>query len=119
MNAVRVETRAGWVPVTRHYEVPGGFLAVTVLSFGTASGTSVFLVDENGVAVGDHVEAIATFPEGTSHDDALEQLGYTVRDDVGPEPSEPDAVEDPPVMVQSVMELLPPEIASALGQATT
>lgn len=81
MIATRIPDRPGWAPVTRHYQVPDGWLAVTALAFYTAAGTEVFAVNEEGIA-GD-LTPIGRFPHGTSHEEALEALGYTVVDELG------------------------------------
>lgn len=97
-------------PITRHYQVDGGHLAVTVNKFLTATGTDVYFCDEQGVSP--ILQAIASYPDGTTHTQALEALGYTVVDDIGDEP-EPET-ETVTVVEQSVFDILPPEIAAVL-----
>lgn len=102
-----------WAPITRLYEVDGGHLAVTVSSFLNSVGTYVYYCDGLGVAVGQTMQPIAQYPHGTTHNEALENLGYTVLDNV----SEPiSSVEEDIVEAaeQSVFELLPPEISQML-----
>lgn len=65
---------SGWAPVTRHYQVPDGYLAVTVLNFLTAKGTQVLECNEEGIA--SSMTPLAAFPDGTSAEDALLALGY-------------------------------------------
>lgn len=115
-DAVRVANRDGWVPVTRIYQVPGGFLAVSRLAFITAAGTEVFLVDSAGTEITGRMEPLARFPAGTSHEEALGQLGFdNVVDDIGPEPepAPPDQLDPEPA--QSVLDMLPPEMAAVIG----
>ena len=106
----------GWMPVARHYEVDGGWLVVVVCNFLTATGTDVFYADEFGGA--QSMEPIAKFPEGTSHDEALGNLGYEVIDTVvetvtvvEESPTEPSPLES------SVLDMLPPEIAQMVSSA--
>jgi len=102
-----------WMPVTRLYAVDGGHLAVTVANFLTATGTTVHYCDEQGIAVGDSMQSLADFPDGTSHTEALELLGYTVVDDIGDElPA--DTQSDITPQEQSVIDMLPPEIAQMI-----
>jgi len=116
-TATRLDTdMGGWMPVARHYQVDGGWLAVVVCSFLTATGTDVFYADELGGA--QSMEPIAQFPEGTSHDDALVNLGYEVIDTIVDitatvEPELPG----PSVLESSVLEMLPPEIAQMVSSA--
>jgi hypothetical protein len=117
-TATRLDTdMGGWMPVARHYEVDGGWLVVVVCNFLTATGTDVFYTDEAGGA--QSMEPIAQYPNGTTHDDALTNLGYDVIDTVvdaaatvieqlAPEPS---------VLESSVLEMLPPEIAEMVSNA--
>lgn len=106
----------GWMPVARHYEVDGGWLVVVVCNFFTASGTDVFYADELGGA--QSMEPIAKFSDGTSHDDALINLGYDVIDTIVDvvavvEQSTPE----PSVLESSVLDMLPPEIAEMVSNA--
>jgi hypothetical protein len=116
-TATRLDSdMGGWMPVARHYEVPGGWLVVVVCSFLTATGTNVFYADELGGA--QSMEPIAQFPDGTSHDDALINLGYEVIDTIVDiaatvEPELPG----PSVLESSVLEMLPPEIAQMVSSA--
>lgn len=115
-TATRIDTEMShWCPVTRHYSVDGGYLAVTLNKFLTAEGTDVFYADENGGAIS--LTPIAQFPEGTTHDQALEQIGYTVIDEIGPEPEpEPDLTPQPDI--PSVFDILPPEIVQVIAAAS-
>jgi hypothetical protein len=116
-TATRLDTdMGGWMPVARHYQVDGGWLVVVVCNFLTATGTNVFYADEAGGA--QSMEPIAQFPEGTSHDDALTNLGYEVIDTIVDitatvEPELPG----PSVLESSVLEMLPPEIAQMVSSA--
>lgn len=83
IEATRVEDRPGWAPVTQHYAIPGGWLAVTRLEYFTAAGTEVFRANEDGTEATGTMTPIARYPEGTSHSEALEALGYTVSDEIG------------------------------------
>lgn len=114
-TATRTDTpMANWIPITRHYEVEGGFLAVTMAKFLTAKGTDVFYCDGGGGPYS--MEPIARFPDGTTHDQALEALGYTVVDGIGPEPeTEPEPVLTP--QEQSVLDILPEPIAAMVANA--
>lgn len=115
-DAVRLPTDMGhWIPVTRHYQVDGGYLAVTVARFFTAKGTDVFYCDEVGAP--HSMEPIAQFPDGTSHDEALNRLGYTAVDDIGPEP-EPEPTNQNTETEQSVLDILPEPIAAMIAAAT-
>lgn len=107
-----------WAPVTRLYAVDGGHLAVTVLNFLTARGTNIHYCDEAGVPIGDTMQSIADYPEGTTHDQALEALGYNVVDDIGDEPPDEQAAAVE-TAEQSIFDLLPPEIASVITAANT
>lgn len=115
-TATRLDTdMSHWSPVTRHYEVEGGHLAVTVHNFLTATGTDVFFCDERAVTPA--LEPIAAYPEGTTHAEALESLGYTVIDEVGDEPeTSPD--DDLTPDEQSVLDMLPAPIAAMVAAAT-
>jgi len=62
------------------------------------------------------LEPIATYPDGTTHTAALEALGYTVVDAIGDE-SEPEPDPDPAPLEQSVLDMLPPEIAQMIANA--
>ena len=104
-----------WSPVTRHYEVDGGHLAVTVHNFLTAIGTDVFFCDERAIAPA--MQPIAVYPEGTTHTEALELLGYTVVDTIGDEPT-PDPEQDLTGQEQSVIDMLPAPIAAMVAAAT-
>lgn len=75
----------GWVPDTRLYRLDDDrYLAVSVIDYYTATGTEVFLCDERGQPIdadgnpANGLTPLATFPPGTSHADALTQLGYQV-----------------------------------------
>lgn len=67
---------AGWSPVTTHYEVPDGYLAVTVAKFFTATGTAVLRCNSEGIA--ETLTPVAEFPDGTTAEEALAALGYRV-----------------------------------------
>lgn len=75
---------SGWAPITQHYQVPDGYLAVTVAAFLTAKGTTVFRCTAEGIILGaddnpaNGMTPIARFDDGTTHEDALAALGYTV-----------------------------------------
>lgn len=123
-TATRLDTdMGGWMPVARHYEVDGGWLVVVVCSFFTATGTDVFYAD---VLAGAHsMEPVAKFPDGTTHDEALTQLGYEVIDTLSDQSSvqsEEQGPEPASQLESSVLEMLPPEIAqmvsSSLDQTT-
>lgn len=115
-TAIRLSTdMSHWAPVTRHYEVDGGHLAVTVHSFLTATGTDIYLCDERAIAP--TLEPIVSYPAGTSHGEALALLGYTVTDDIGDEPQSEPAV-DPTPVEQSVLTMLPAPIAAMVAAAT-
>lgn len=117
--ATRLDVNMGhWMPVTRIYAVDGGHLAVTVANFLTATGTTIHYCDEYGVAVGDSMQSIADFPDGTSHTKALESLGYTVVDDIGEESPEEQQVTTQSAE-ESVLNMLPPEIAAMIAAPTT
>jgi len=104
----------GWCPVSRLYEVDGGHLVVTMAQFLVEKETSVFYANADGGAIS--LEPLIHFDAGTSHDDALTALGYTVVDTVGDEPApEPPPVE--PVVTPSVFDILPPEIAAVITAA--
>lgn len=105
---------ANWCPVTRHYVVDGGHLAVTVNRFFTATGTDVFYCDSGGGVIS--LEPLISYPDGTSHTEALQLLGYTVVDTIGDEP-EPETTEQISLSEQSVIELLPPPIAAIIAAA--
>jgi len=108
-NAKRLNTDvAHWIPVARHYEVDGGHIVVVAYNFFTATGTEVFYSDENAGPFS--MQPIAKFPEGTTHDEALANMGYTVIDSLVDQPVV-DTVPDPVAVEQSVLEMLPPEIA--------
>jgi len=114
-TATRLDTdMGGWMPVARHYQVEGGWLVVVVCNFLTATGTNVFYADELGGA--QSMEPIAKFADGTSHDDALINLGYEVIDTIVDvvavvEQSTPSVIES------SVLDMLPPEIAEMVSNA--
>ena len=115
-TATRLDTDMGnYMPVTRHYQVDGGYLAVTVKTFFMAKGTEIIYCDEAGGPIS--MEAIATFPEGTTHDEALESLGYTVVDEIGIEP-DPEPEPEPPPAEPSVLDILPEPIAAMIAAAT-
>lgn len=114
--ATRLDTdMAHWVPVTRHYQVDGGYLAVSVNQFLTAEGTDVYFCDERAVAP--TMEPIMSYPDGTTHEEALQMLGYTVVDNVGPEQPRELPVEEPTPQEQSVISMLPPQIAEMVVAA--
>ena len=116
-NATRLDTDvAHWIPDARHYEVDGGYLVVVVCNFFTATGTNVFYADDRAGAFS--LEPIAQYPEGTSHDDALINLGYDVIDTVADTviAVEP-AVPGPSPLESSVLDMLPPEIAQMVSSA--
>lgn len=113
--ATRLDTDlAHWAPVTRHYQVEGGHLAVTVQSFMTATGTDVYLCDERAIAP--TLEPIVSYPAGTTHTEALERLGYTVVDEIGDEPA-PVVDEAVAAQEQSVLDMLPAPIAAMIATA--
>ena len=116
ITATRLETNLDhWMPIARHYDVQGGFLVVVVANFLSAEGTDVFLTDERGCALS--MEAIKRFPHGTTHDEALIDLGYTIVVDEVIEPI-PVVVEPEPVVepvIESVISLLPPEILEVIA----
>lgn len=118
-TATRLDTdMAHWAPITRHYEVEGGHLAVTVQRLLGATGTDIYLCDERAVAPS--LEPIASYEDGTSHTAALERLGYTVIDTIGDEPDQviEELVAD---QQQSIIDMLPAPIAAmvAASQLTT
>jgi hypothetical protein len=117
-TATRLDTdMGGWMPVARHYEVDGGWLVVVVCNFFTATGTDVFYADELGGA--QSMEPIAKFPAGTSHDQALINLGYEVID-LAPEEVVAvieESIPEPSVLESSVLDMLPPEIAEMVSNA--
>ena len=116
-TATRLDTDLShWAPITRHYAVDGGYLAVTAHRFLTAEGTDIYLCDERAVAAS--LQPIAEYPEGTTHTAALESLGYTVIDTIGDEP-EPDPKPDMTPQEQSVLDMLPPQIAAMVATAAT
>ena len=116
-TATRLDTDiAHWAPVTRHYQVEGGHLAVTVHRFLTASGTDVYYCDERAIAPS--LQPIAEFPEGTTHNEALERLGYTVVDNIGEEPA-PVVEEQIAAQEQSVLDMLPAPIAAMIANSLT
>lgn len=114
-TATRLDTdMSHWAPTTRHYAVDGGHLAVTVNTFLTATGTDVFYCDETGAAIS--LTPLAQFAAGTSHNGALEAMGYTVVDDiVDIEPVIEQASEEP--AADPVLDILPPEIAAMIANA--
>lgn len=107
-----------WAPTTRHYAVDGGHLAVTVNTFLTATGVDIFYCDETGGPIS--MTPVAQFADGTNHTAALELLGYTVVDEIGDE-SATVVGEQVAAQEQSVVDMLPPEIAAmiAASQSTT
>lgn len=114
-TATRLDTdMANWAPITRHYEVDGGHLAVTVNRFLTATGTDVFYCDEGGGVIS--LEPLIRYPDGTTHTQALENLGYTVVDTIGDEP-EPETTQQLEIVQQSVLDMLPAPIAAMVTQA--
>lgn len=82
-TAHRLDTdMSGWCPVTRHYRTDDGYLAVTRPQFVTAVPVvEVFAVDAEGVAAS--MEPLFRATADATHSSALEQLGYTVIDDIG------------------------------------
>lgn len=115
-TATRLDTDLShWAPVTRHYAVEGGYLAVTAHRFLTAEGTDIYLCDERAVAAS--LQPIAEYPEGTTHTAALESLGYTVIDTIGDEP-EPEPEPDSNPQGQSILDMLPAPIAAMVAAAT-
>lgn len=113
--AVRLETdMSSWAPVTRHYRVDGGHLAVTVLNmFGTTS-TKIFYADETGGAIS--TVPVLELPDGTTYEQALESMGYTIEDTVTEAPpAQPEP--EPQQVEQSVIDILPPEIADMIANA--
>lgn len=114
-EAIRLPSIGGWPPVTRHYQVPGGYLAVVKLRLIGATGTQVFLVNEEGIEVTGRMEPIKRYPPGVSHEEALQQLGYQVTDDIGPEPEPEPPADPPPPPAQQVLDMLPPEMAAVIG----
>lgn len=119
-DAIRLDTDvAHWAPESRHYQIDGGHVVVTKHCFLTATGTDVYYCDDRAAPFS--MEPIASFPDGTTHDGALEALGYTVIDTVG-ETVAAAAVEDSPAAEPApptVFDLLPPEIAAVIAAATT
>jgi hypothetical protein len=119
-DATRINSDLGnWIPVARHYEVPGGHLVVVVFKLFTATGTEVFYADNNGGAFS--MEPIARFPDGTTHDQALADLGYTVIDNIGDGvDKQPTNLPTDPVSTveQSVLDILPTPIAEMVASAT-
>ncbi|BCI54931.1 hypothetical protein NIIDNTM18_42090 [Mycolicibacterium litorale] len=125
-EAVRIPG-VGGAPVTRFYEVEGGFLAVTRPNIpGVRGDTHVFLCRCDGRmtcpsaddGAAGHLHPLKSFPSGTGFEDALAGLGYTtVIDDIGPEP-EPEPPQQDQSPVQAVLDLLPvpPEIVAVIGE---
>jgi hypothetical protein len=114
-TATRLDTNlAHWIPVARHYQVDGGYLVVVAANFFTAKGTDVFYSDENAGPFS--MQAIAKFPDGTTHDEALANMGYTVVDNIVDQPVVVP-VPDPVAVEQSVLDMLPPEIAGMVASA--
>jgi hypothetical protein len=118
-DATRVNSDVGnWIPIARHYDVPGGHLVVVVAKLFTATGTEIFYADDKGGAFS--MEPIARFADGTSHDQALINLGYTVIDTIGEgadNHATADPVIDPVVVEQSVLSMLPEPIAAMVAAA--
>lgn len=116
-TATRLDTdMAHWAPVTRHYAVDGGHLAVTVHQFLTASGTDIYLCDERGIAP--TLEPIVSYPAGTTHSVALMRMGYNVVDEIGDEPATV-VTEQIATQEQSVIDMLPGPIAAMVANALT
>lgn len=117
-TATRLETdMSGWPPVTRHYQVEGGHLAVTMLELFGTHETSVFYCDEHGGSIS--TTPIIVFPPRTGHAEALHDMGYTVVDDVSSqESSSEDDIVPEEVAEESILDLLPPEIAAAVQSAS-
>lgn len=118
-DAIRLNTdMSHWAPVSRHYEITGGHIVVTKKQFLTAIGTDIYYCDERAVA--HSMEPIASFPDGTTHNAALEALGYTVIDTIGDEiPQEPAGEDVATDTATSVFDILPPEIAAVIAAANT
>jgi hypothetical protein len=115
-SAVRLATETShWIPDARHYQVDGGYLVVVMCNFLTAEGTDVFYTDEDAQA--HSMEPIATYPHGTTHNQALEALGYIVVDTIIDTPTVQREPEPEPQPV-SVFDLLPPEIAARIEGAS-
>ena len=115
-TATRLNTNmSGWAPEARHYQVDGGHLVVVAYSFLTATGTDVFWADARGGAVS--MTALIGFPAGTDSAAALDALGYdTVIDTIGdPVPATPPVT--PSATEQSVIDMLPPQLAQAVETA--
>lgn len=86
---------SGWVPESQHYELdtdPPTYLVVSKLDFPTSKWVKVYEATSVGLAA-NGLRAIAKYPEGTSWEEALEGLGYTV---VIPPPPEPEPEPEPP-----------------------
>lgn len=114
-TATRLDTdMGGWMPVARHYEVDGGWLVVVVYDLFGNKGAEVFYANEFGGAMS--MEAIVRLPENTTHEQALNSIGYdTVIDEIGDVPDE--VVEQHTQQLQqSVIEMLPPEIISVISE---
>jgi len=115
-NATRLDSDvAHWIPVARHYQVDGGYLVVVAANFFTAKGTDVFYADETAGPIS--MEPIVQFPDGTSHDEALTNLGYTVVDTVGVEQPAVNPAPDPVAVQESVLSMLPEPIAAMVAAA--
>jgi hypothetical protein len=64
------------------------------------------------------MEPIARFPDGTSHDEALHNLGYTVIDALGEQADQqPTLNQNVAVVEQSVLSILPEPIAAMVAAA--
>jgi len=85
---------------------------VVAYNFFTATGTEVFYSDDTAGPFS--MQPIAKFPDGTTHDEALANMGYTVVDGVVDQPVV-DTVPDPVAVEQSVLEILPPPIAEMVA----
>ena len=115
-TATRLDTDLNhWMPKAKHYAVDGGFLVVVAADFLSAEGTEVFYADDRGGALS--MEAIKRFPHGTSHDEALIQLGYlnVVDTVVDPEPIVDVPVPALEVIRESVESMLPPEMLAVIA----
>ena len=115
-TATRLDTDLNhWMPKAKHYAVDGGFLVVVAADFLSAEGTDVFFTDERGSAIS--MEAIKRFPHGTTHEAALNDLGYLDVVDAIADPVPVVAVQEPTVELirESVQSMLPPEIMNVIA----
>lgn len=88
MDVALKQANIAWLcPDSHHYICEDGtYLVVTVANFFTATGTTVQSADR----AGNQIELIREFPDGTSHETALAELGHTLVDFVDEAP-DPDA----------------------------